>query len=80
MALKLNIQPEIEEEMESLLSQAHVRSKTEYINRAISEYNEKLKRQIELEKVKVYFQTYQKEGLEILREFSRLKNLPAISH
>lgn len=73
MALKLNIKPEIEEEMERLFLAAHVRSKTEYINRAILEYNRKLKRETETAKLKSYFQTYQEEGKQTLREFSRLK-------
>lgn len=74
MALKLNIQPEIEEEMESLISKASVRSKTEYINRAIQEYNAKLKRQLEIGKLKNYFKSYQREGKKILGEFAKLQH------
>ncbi|MBI2335913.1 MAG: hypothetical protein HYU97_04030 [Deltaproteobacteria bacterium] len=73
MALKLKIRPELEKEMEILVSKAKVRSKTEYINRAIEEYNRKLKREIELAKLQVYFQSYQKEGQKVLSEFSRLR-------
>ena len=73
MALKLNSRAELEEEMEALLPKAHVRSKTEYINRAIRAYNQILKRQIELVGLKEYFKSYGQEGKDILREFSRLK-------
>ena len=75
MALKLNIQPKIEEEMESLLPGARVRSKTEYINRAIEEYNRKVRRQMEMVKLKDYFKSYREEGRGIIREFSRLKQI-----
>lgn len=76
MALKLNIRPEIEQEMEALLPQAHVRSKTEYINRAIQELNAKVKRLDALESLRKYFQSYRQEGQEVLSEFSRIKKLP----
>ncbi len=74
MALKLNIRPDIEEEMEALMSKVSVRSKTEYINLAIGEYNRHLKREIEINRLKNYYKTYQKEAKEILHEFSKLQN------
>jgi hypothetical protein len=74
MALKLNIKPEIEREMEILLTQTLVRSKTEYINIAIKEYNEKLKRHAALSKLKVYFLHYQSEAKKILNEYSQIRN------
>lgn len=74
MALKLNIRPELEEEMEGLLPQARVRSKTEYINQAIASYNRELKRRLELEKLKSYFRSYGKEAKKVLREFAALKS------
>lgn len=73
MALKLNILPAVEEEMDALLPRTQVRSKTEYINRAIEEYNRKLKREMELKKLSHYFHTYNEEGRKILHEFARLK-------
>ena len=73
MALKLKIRADLEREMEILVSQANVRSKTEYINRAIQEYNQKLKREIELAKLKNYFKSYQKEGQKVLHEFSQVR-------
>ena len=73
MALKLNIRPEIEEEMDHLLPAAPVRSKTDYINQAIKEYNQKLKRSLELTKLKFYFKKYQAEGKEILSDFQKIR-------
>lgn len=74
MALKLNIRPELEEEIDRLLPKAQVRSKTEYINRAIELYNQQLKRELELKKLKEYFPTYRKEAKAVLHDFSRIKN------
>jgi len=73
MALKLNIRPELEEEIDRLLPEAKVRSKTEYINRAIELFNQQLKRELEISKLKAYFPSYQKEAQAVLRDFSRLK-------
>ncbi len=73
MALKLNLRPELEEEINELLPKTQVRSKTEYINDAIAEYNQKLKRQFQLESLKNYFKSYQKEAQTVMREFSELK-------
>lgn len=72
MALKLNIRPELEEEIEELLPEAHVRSKTEYINRAIQAFNRSLRRQIELGRLRDYFKSYEKEARGVLGEFARL--------
>lgn len=73
MSLKLNIRPELELEIERLLPQARVRSKTEYINRAIQEYNQKLKRQLDLGRLKEYFSTYASEAKSVLHEFSNIQ-------
>lgn len=73
MALKLNIWPEVEAEIDQLLPRAQVRSKTEYINRAIHEYNQKLKRQLELARLKGYFSSYSPEAKAVIHEFSGLK-------
>lgn len=73
MALKLNIRPEIEAEMEGLLGKSPCRSKTEYINRAIEAYNEYLKRSLEINKLREYFKTYQQEGKEILDAFGKVR-------
>lgn len=74
MALKLNIRPDLEEEMESLLPQAPVRSKTEYINQAIALYNRALKRRLEITRLKDYFKSYEKEAKVVLSEFAALKS------
>ena len=76
MALKLNLKYEIEKEMESLLPQARVRSKTEYINQAVREYNLRLKRRIEVDRLKNYFHSYRKEGKAVLDEFARVRKNP----
>ena len=74
MALKLNIRPELEDEIDHLLPKANVRSKTEYINRAIEEYNQKLKRELQLTQLKNYFSSYRKEAQGVLGDFARLKS------
>lgn len=74
MALKLNIKPDIEQAMEALLATAGVRSKTEYINRAIAEYNRQLARQVDVAQVLEYFRDYDDEGKEMLREFANLRS------
>lgn len=74
MALKLNIKPDIEQAMEALLATAGVRSKTEYINRAIAEYNRQLARQVDVAQVLEYFRDYGDEGKEMLREFANLRS------
>jgi hypothetical protein len=73
MALKLNIIPEIEREMEILIPRTQVRSKTEYINNAIREYNEKLKRQSTLLSLKSYFLSYQNEAKKSLNEYAQVR-------
>lgn len=76
MALKLNIRSDIEKEMDALLPRAAVRSKTQYINEAIREYNRRMKRQLQISGLKKYFKSYQKEGRSVLADFARLKNRP----
>lgn len=73
MALKLNIRADLEKEMEILVPQARVRSKTEYINLAIEEYNRQLKRRLELAQLKNYFKSYRVEGRKVLGEFSKVR-------
>ena len=73
MALKLNIRSDIEEEMDALLPRVHLRSKTEYINCAIAAYNRKLKRELELDKLKGYFKNYQTDAQEIMDDFEKIR-------
>lgn len=77
MALKLNLRPEIEEEMEDLLPKSTARSKTDYINRAIQAYNKQLKRHLHLENLAGYFEDYATEAKRTLREFSQIRRLPS---
>ncbi len=74
MSLKLNIRPEIDEEMESLISAFSIRSKTEYINQAIDNYNQQLKRELELKKLTKYFKAYLPEAQSVMHEFSKIKS------
>ncbi len=74
MALKLNIRPEIEEEMKTLLEKTTYRSKTEYINHAIEAYNEILKRSLEIKKLQSYFKTYKGEGKSTLDAFGKIRS------
>ncbi len=77
MALKLNIQPDIEHDMDALLPQTKLRSKTHYINQAIAVYNQKLKREFQLARLKRYFKDYTQEAEEIMHDFGALSPLPA---
>lgn len=75
MALKLNIRPEIEEQMNLLLPRAGVRSKTDYINRAIEAYNRFLSRKEEIAKLAKYFDAYRGDAQEILDDFASIRTL-----
>ena len=75
MGLKLNIRPELEEEMESLYAFAGARSKTEYINMAIAEMNRRQKRKLDINQLKSYFADpeYQQEVKDLGQEFAQLR-------
>lgn len=75
MALKLNIKPAIEDEMDRLIPRAGVGSKTEYINRAIEELNRKLMREMEIEKIRIHYQDKSiiREHRKIMREFAAIR-------
>lgn len=77
MAFKINIRPELEREMESLLKGSAFRSKTEYINTALADFNKRLQRQTELDKLRKYYQSAacQKEAKQIMKEFSRVRKI-----
>ncbi len=74
MSLKLNIQPRLEKEMEDLIPAAGVRSKTEYINRAIESYNHEIKRDKQLGVLRSYFEDYRKEASSTLKQFAKLRH------
>lgn len=74
MALKLNIKPILEEEIDSLRKKTGFRSKTEYINHAIAAFNDKIKRDLEICRLKSYFDKYRNEGKKVLNEFTRIKD------
>lgn len=72
MAIKLNIRPDIEKEMDLVLATIPINSKTEYINQAIRNYNRQIKRSLELKKLKSYFKDYEAEAKSLLSEFTRV--------
>ena len=75
MALKLNIRPELDAEIDQLYSLAGARSKTEYINMAIAEMNRRQKRKHEIGALKAYFEDpkHRTEEETILSEFSAIR-------
>lgn len=74
MAFKINIKPEIEEEMDILLKDFPVRSKTEYINEAIALLNRQIRRQTEIGKLKKYFSSHFQESKKALDEFKKIQS------
>lgn len=75
MAFKINILPDIETDMERLIKLMGLRSKTEYINQALADFNAKITRALELDKLKKYFSTYHKHGKNILHEFAAQRKI-----
>jgi Arc/MetJ-type ribon-helix-helix transcriptional regulator len=55
MAIKVNLKPQIEREMNEMVELSGARSKTEYINQAVAEKNERLKRERQLAVLRDYF-------------------------
>jgi Arc/MetJ-type ribon-helix-helix transcriptional regulator len=68
MAIKVNLKPQIEREMEALVPQSGARSKTEYINMAVREKNERLRREAQLTVLRGYFADQGEELRAINRE------------
>lgn len=73
MAFKLSLKPDLEAELETLLKKTSFRSKTDYINQAVSEFNKHIKRSLMVEKLKTYFQKYDSEAKKALQEFSQVR-------
>jgi Arc/MetJ-type ribon-helix-helix transcriptional regulator len=61
MAIKLNLQPQIEREMEELVPLSGARSRTEYINIAVREKNERLRRDQQIAALRRYFTGHRAE-------------------
>jgi len=55
MAMKVNLKPDLEHEMEELLAISGARTKTEYINAAVRERNERIRRERHLAGLRAYF-------------------------
>ena len=68
MANKVNLKPQIEREMEALVPQSGARSKTEYINMAVREKNERLRQGQQLAVLRSYFADRHEELRAINRE------------
>lgn len=55
MPLKVNLKPDVEQAMEDLLPISGARSKTAYINQAVREKNERLRRAGQIASLRGYF-------------------------
>ncbi len=55
MAIRVTLRPHIEREMNEMVRLSGVKSKTEYINQAVAEKNERLKRERQLAVLRDYF-------------------------
>lgn len=55
MAMKVNLKSSVEQEMEELLPLSGVRTKTAYINEAVREKNERLRRERQVATLRAYF-------------------------
>lgn len=77
MAFKINIRPDLESEMETLLKRAGTRSKTEYINKAIAAYNSEIKRHDELERLTAYFENPRNRAVsrDAAETFARVRKI-----
>ena len=68
MPLKLNLKPEVERRMEELLPLSGARSRTEYINQAVHERNERLARRRAVKSLRRYFERRREELRAVNRE------------
>ncbi len=71
MSLKVNLKPDIERKMEELLPLSGARSKTEYINQAVRDRNERLERRRAVESLRRYFKRRGEELRAVNREMRR---------
>lgn len=68
MSVRVNLKPEVEREMEELLPVSGVTSKTAYINEAVRERNERLRRRQQIAALSDYFSRHSDELRAINRE------------
>lgn len=68
MAIKVNLKPQIEREMEALVPHSGARSKTEYINMAVREKNARLRQEQQLAVLRRYFAGRREELRAINRQ------------
>lgn len=76
MAIKVNLKPEIERELEAMLPVSGTRSKTAYINLAVREKNERLRHLQEIAKLKDYFSRRSGELRAVNREMRSAARVP----
>jgi hypothetical protein len=69
MAMKVNLKPDLEREMEELLAVSGARTKTEYINAAVRERNERIRRERHLAGLRAYFTRHRDELRRVNLEF-----------
>ena len=68
MPIKVNLKPHIEREMADLIPLSGARSKTEYINIAVREKNERLRREQQIAVLRGYFSRRRQEIQAINQE------------
>lgn len=68
MPIKVNLKPEIEREMEDLLPVSGSPTKTAYINEAVRERNERLRRERQVAALSGYFARRREELRAVNRE------------
>ena len=75
MVLKANIKPELEDEIGQFFKAAGAKSKTDYVNKAVEDFNRRFKREQIIKGMQAYFADprYQKEARERLREFAAIR-------
>jgi hypothetical protein len=72
MAMKVNLKPDVERAMEELLPLSGSRSKTAYINEAVREKNERLRRERDLVALREYFSRRSGELRAVNRELRQV--------
>ena len=68
MPIKVNLKPQIEREMEELVPLSGARSKTEYINIAVREKNDRVRKEQQTAVLRSYFSRRRRELQTINRE------------
>ena len=75
MGLKANIRPDLAEKIPEFMPAVGAKSKTEYINKAVAEFNQRVWEEGELEKMRKRFAKNSKDDKEILRDFAAVRRI-----